>query len=172
MLLKNKEIERLFKTHFESLHRYAFTILKDEDSAKDAVQAVFLNLLEKERSIQTEDSAKSYLFRSVFNQCINILKKEEALVKRHLDYMYLKSDQEQEGDLQDMKKRIDGVLHQLPPQCRVVFVKSRMDQMKYAEIAEDLGIAVKTVEAHMSKALKLIRTALRVLVVVCCLLIE
>ena len=172
MLLKNKEIERLFKTHFESLHRYAFTILKDEDSAKDAVQAVFLNLLEKERSIQTEDSAKSYLFRSVFNQCINILKKDEALVKRHLDYMYLKSDREQEGDLQDMKKRIDGVLDQLPPQCRVVFVKSRMDQMKYAEIADDLGIAVKTVEAHMSKALKLIRTALRVLVIVCCLLIE
>ena len=172
MLFNNKEIERLFKTHFESLHRYAFTILKDEDSAKDAVQAVFLNLLEKERSIQAEHSAKSYLFRSVFNKCINILKKEETLVKRHLDYMYLKSDQVQEVDLQDMKKRIDSVLHQLPPQCRVVFVKSRMDQMKYAEIAEDLGIAVKTVEAHMSKALKLIRTALRVLVIICCLLIE
>lgn len=175
MLLNNKEIEGLFRAHFEALHRYAFTILKDEDKAKDAVQAVFLNLLEKEKSIQLQ-SARSYLFRSVYNQSVNMIRKDNALEKRHLEYMHLNSDAAQEVRADrsnlEIRRRIDSVLNQLPPQCRLVFVKSRMEKKKYTEIAEDLGIAVKTVEAHMSKALKLIRAALRVLVVICCLLIE
>lgn len=176
MLLNKKEIEVLFRTHFEALHRYAFTILKDTDKAKDAVQTVFLNLLEKVKSIQMEQSLKSYLYKSVYNQCINIIKKENILEAKHLEYMHLNSNAVQEAEHdhsgQEIKNRIDSVLNQLPPQCRLVFVKSRKDQMKYTEIAEDLGIAVKTVEAHMSKALKLIRNALRVLVIVSCLLIE
>lgn len=57
----------------------------------------------------------------------------------------------------------------LPPQCREVFIKSRSGDMKYSEIATVMGISVKTVEAHMSKALKIIRGVLRVFLPIICL---
>jgi RNA polymerase sigma-70 factor (ECF subfamily) len=171
-----KDIEALFRAHFEALHRYAFTIMKDSDAAKDIVQAVFLKLLEKEEEIQFQRSAKAYLFRSVYNQCVNQIKKDNALAERHSGYMQtgpeLLSEPFAQNTQQEIKAKIDGVLNQLPTQCRTVFVKSRAEQKKYKEIAAELGVSIKTVEAHMSKALKLIQASLRVLAIIFCLLIE
>ena len=170
-----KELEALFRAHFEALHRYAFSILKDTDTAKDMVQAVFLKLLEKESFIQFAQSAKSYLFKSVYHECINHIKKEKSLAERHEGYIRIQSGETSpemgQTDI-EIRERIDRVLLQLPPQCRTVFIKSRAEQKKYTEIAADLDISVKTVEAHMSKALKLIRTTLRVFIIIICLIIE
>ena len=167
-------IELLFRTHFEALHRYAFSILEDTDAAKDMVQAVFLKLLEKEELIQAAQSAKSYLFKSVYYECLNRIKKEKSLADRHEGYARTQSNEPVPGTTTtdaEIKERIDRVLNQLPPQCRIVFVKSRAEEKKYAEIAAELDISVKTVEAHMSKALKLVRTALRVFIIIVCLTI-
>ncbi|HET8572969.1 MAG TPA: RNA polymerase sigma-70 factor [Edaphocola sp.] len=172
---RHTNIEVLFRTHFEALHRYAFSILKDADAAKDMVQAVFLKLLEKQELIAFAQSARSYLFKSVYHECLNQLKKEKSLVDRHEAYAYVQGN-EQAPDAAataaDIKERIDRVLAQLPPQCRTVFVKSRAEQKKYVEIAAELDISVKTVEAHMSKALKLVRATLRVFIIIVCLIIE
>ena len=170
-----KNIELLFRTHFDALHRYAFSILKDTDGAKDMVQAVFLKLLEKEELIQFAQSAKSYLFKSVYHECLNQIKKDKSLSDKHDGYARTQ-DNEPAPDTAtteaEIKERIDKVLNQLPPQCRTVFIKSRAEQKKYGEIAAELDISVKTVEAHMSKALKLIRAALRVFIIIVCLIIE
>lgn len=175
MSVHPKNIELLFRTHFEALHRYAFSILKDTDAAKDIVQAVFLKLLEKKELIQFAQSAKSYLFKSVYHECLNQIKKEKSLTQKHEGYARTQENEsDPDAEITDaaIKERIDKVLSLLPPQCRTVFVKSRAEQKKYAEIAEELDISVKTVEAHMSKALKLIRTALRVFIVIICLIVE
>lgn len=175
MAAAGENIEILFRTHFDALHRYAFSILKDTEVAKDMVQAVFLKLLEKKELIHFAQSAKSYLFKSVYNECLNQIKKEKSLLDKHQNYVRV-LDKEVTPDAAtteaEIKERIDKVLSQLPPQCRIVFVKSRAEQKKYAEIAAELNISVKTVEAHMSKALKLIRAALRVFLVIVCLIIE
>jgi len=171
-----EQIETLFIAHYEALHRYAFTILKDHEDAKDAVQAVFLHIWEKRGRIAVHTSFRAYLFRSVYNHCINQLKKRAA-EERHYSHMVpeivsdlaLKDQLEEE---QFYKRKVDQVLAQLPPQCREVFIKSRAAQKKYADIAQELGISIKTVEAHMSKALKLIRQALRVLLVIMYLIID
>jgi len=171
----HKELELLFRTHFNALHRYAFSILKDTDAAKDMVQAVFLKLLEKKELIQFAQSAKSYLFKSVYHECLNQIKKEKSLTDKYEGYARTQ-DNEPASDTAtteaEIKERIDKVLNQLPSQCRTVFVKSRAEQKKYTEIAAELDISVKTVEAHMSKALKLIRAALRVFIIIVCLIIE
>jgi RNA polymerase sigma-70 factor, ECF subfamily len=168
------EIELLFKEHYEQLHRYAFTIVKDNDEAKDVVQSVFLNLWEKRESLNITTSGKAYLFRSVYNESLNHLKKQEVLQRHHnisVSETDLSSEQKPfafEDELL-LKQKIDEVLNELPPQCREVFMKSRAEKLKYTEIAAELGIAVKTVEAHMSKALKLIRKIVGVFVLLACL---
>lgn len=169
------DIEQLFKEHYSALHRYAFTIVKDEDNAKDVVQSVFIHLWEKRESLHITSSPKAYLFRSVYNECLNSLKKNEVL-RRH-QHQAAAHEEKYSDDQQSFlaeeemltRRKIDRILDELPPQCREVFVKSRAEQKKYSEIAAELGIAVKTVEAHMSKALKLIRQIVRVLALMVCL---
>lgn len=174
LLTTPAEIEDLFKEHYEQLHRYAFTIVKDMDEAKDVVQAVFVNFWDKRATLNITSSPKAYLFRSVYNESLNYLKKQEVLQKHHhISAAEIPSSQEQkpfafEDDLY-LKQKIENVLQELPPQCREVFIKSRAEQKKYSEIATELGIAVKTVEAHMSKALKLIRKIVGVFVLLICL---
>lgn len=143
------------------------------DEAKDVVQMVFINLWEKRDMLKITTSPKAYLYRSVYNESINYIKKQEVQQKHYNVIAHEKGtasdvpfDQDEELLL---KKRIEEVLQQLPPQCREVFVKSRAEQKKYTEIAAELGIAVKTVEAHMSKALKLIRQIVRVFIGLVCL---
>ena len=167
-------IQQLFTDFYEGLHRYAFTIVKDQDHAKDVVHNVFLNLLEKRNSVITS-SIKAYLYRSVYNECLNSIKKSGSDQKHH--QRILKESEESDlpdyyahETLKEMRSRIDGVLEQLPPQCREVFIRSRGGQMKYAEIAQEMNISVKTVEAHMSKALKFIRTMVRVNSLIICLI--
>jgi len=167
-------IRELFISFYESLHRYAFTILKDSDQAKDVVHNVFLHLLEQ-RNSGINTSIKAYLYRAVYNECINTIKKSGNDNKHH--QRILRESEEQDvpdyythETLNDMRRRIDSVLEQLPPQCREVFIRSRGGQMKYAEIARELNISVKTVEAHMSKALKLIKTVVRVNSIIICLI--
>lgn len=166
------DIQALFTAHYEQLHRYAFTIVKDADEAKDIVQAVFLRILEKEVPLHSIEHPKAYLYRSVYNMSINNIRKTELQDKHHAVLLRETSTDTGGTDAEDaalLKQRVDQVLDQLPAQCREVFVKSRAEQKKYTEIASELGIAVKTVEAHMSKALKLIRQIIRVFVGIICL---
>jgi len=167
------EIEQLFRAHFEQLHRYAFTLLKSTEEAKDIVQAVFLNLWEKREALQINTSPRAYLFRSVYNECLNHIQKQATRNKHHQAAGYTGTYAEtsvfREEEELLTRERINKALEGLPPQCREVFVKSRAEQKKYTEIAAEMGIAVKTVEAHMSKALKLIRQIIRVFIWIVCL---
>ena len=167
-------IRELFINFYEGLHRYAFTILKDADQAKDVVHNVFLHLMEK-RNLGINTSIKAYLYRAVYNECINTIKKSGSDSKHH-QRLFKESEDADMPDyythetLDEIRNRINSVLDQLPPQCREVFIRSRGGQMKYAEIAQELNISIKTVEAHMSKALKLIKAVVRVNSVIICLL--
>ena len=172
--LKNHtDIQALFLAHYEQLHRYAFTIVKDGDEAKDIVQAVFLRILEKEVPLHTIEHPRAYLYRSVYNESINHIRKTELQEKHHSLLVQAADTTDASHSVAEealpMKQKVDKVLDQLPPQCREVFVKSRAEQKKDSEIATELGIAVKTVEAHMSKALKLIRMIVGVFVLLVCL---
>jgi len=173
LVINEAEIAQLFSDYYESLHRYAFTLLRDDDEAKDAVQSVFLNLWEKREHIQINTSPKAYLFRSVYHESLNYIRKQDVLKKHHAHAVAGQEDSQQQPFASEealfIREKIDKVLQELPPQCREVFVKSRAEQKKYSEIASELGIAVKTVEAHMSKALKLIRQVLRVFILLFCL---
>ncbi|MCW3465239.1 RNA polymerase sigma-70 factor [Chitinophaga nivalis] len=158
--------ERYFHTYFEGLHRYAFTMLKDNDDAKDAVQTVFLRLWEKQTLLNEQQSVKSYLYTAVYNQCLN-MKRHDKIKERYMTAQH--GDTGDPGNpliSKETSRQILALIGTLPPQCRLIFSKSRFEEMKYAEIAADMGLSVKTVEAQMGKALKILREKLAPLLIV------
>ncbi|MES2627874.1 MAG: RNA polymerase sigma-70 factor [Bacteroidota bacterium] len=169
------DIRSIYISHYDKLYRYAFTILRDDDDARDAVQSVFSRLWEKKDEIKITTDAGSYLYRSVYNESLNIIAARQNRGKHHKQYTTENHEEEapyaHEHALSDdeIGRRIESVMAQLPPQCKIVFLKSRIEDKKYAEIAAELGISIKTVEVHMGKALKIIRKAIGVFVVILCL---
>ncbi len=154
----------LFVHHYERLHRYAHTLLRDQHAANDMVQAVFTRLWEKKDAVVHDKGIKSYLYRSIHNISLNELRREKSK-SRYLQYRTGDPDnQSKPADTlqeQELGARIEAAVAGLPEQCRAVFLKSRREGRKYAEIAEDMNISVKTVEAQMSKALRVLREKLQ-----------
>ena len=162
--LDKVQFERLFKEHFVHLCNFANQYVHDLDTAKDIVQKVFVSLWENRAGIDSRKSVASYLFTSVKNRSLNYIRDQKKYRSHTLDldcgdFEIAISDDEQ--DIQELKDRIKKALSTLPEKCRLVFEMSRYQQMKYREIAEELSISQKTVEAHMTKAMKSLRANLR-----------
>ena len=156
--------EQVFKTHYKNLHAYAFTILKDEVEAEETVQQVFFKLWERSEHLSFSGPVAAYLYRAVHNESLNFLKHQKVKANHQLQVAYsMKNKSEQvQGKMitREMEKKFREALNELPEQCRTVFQLSRFEDMKYREIADKLDISIKTVEKHMGKAFKLLRTKL------------
>ncbi|MCH7408936.1 RNA polymerase sigma-70 factor [Belliella sp. DSM 111904] len=158
--------EKIFKDHYQPLHSYAWSLIKDSESAEEVVQNLMMKLWEKRATVSIHVSVRSYLFRSVYHDCMNYLKHEKIKMKhREIKQREWESDpsvgmESSEGQDTELMKKLEQSLELLPAKCREVFQLSRFETLKYQEIAERLDISVKTVEAHMSKALKTLRIEL------------
>jgi len=156
--------EQVFKTHFKRLHAYAFTILRDEVEAEEMVQQVFFKLWERNENLSLSGSVSSYLYRAVHNESLNYIKHQKVRSNHQLHVAYsMKNEVEHPAKkvmARELEKKIHTALNELPEQCRTIFQMSRFDELKYREIADKLGISVKTVENQMGKALKLLREKL------------
>lgn len=155
--------ERIFKTYFKSLHGYACTIVKDETTAEEMVQNVFYKLWEKKDNIAAMQSETAYLYRSVYNECLNYLKHDKVKMAHQAHTLRHSSEADNGADttsLRELEQKIDTALKDLPEQCRTIFQMSRFEELKYREIADKLGLSVKTVENQMGKALKILRVKL------------
>jgi RNA polymerase sigma-70 factor (ECF subfamily) len=156
--------EQMFKTHFKRLHAYAFTILRDEIQAEEMVQQVFFKLWERNENLSLTGSVSSYLYRAVHNESLNYIKHQKVRSNHQLNVAYsMKNEVEHPAKkimASELEKKIHSALNELPEQCRTIFQMSRFDELKYREIADKLGISIKTVESQMSKALRLLRVKL------------
>lgn len=156
--------EQLFKAHFAPLCNFAVQYVQDADSAKDIAQKVFINLWENRGNIDPQKSIQSYLFASVKNRCLNFIRDQKRYRSQVLDIEIADIDiafEEDDQAYSDLEKKISEALQALPEKCRQVFEMSRFQNKKYKDIAAELGISEKTVEAHMSKALKTLKEQLK-----------
>jgi RNA polymerase sigma-19 factor, ECF subfamily len=152
-------LESAFHTHYEGMYRYAYTLLQQTDPARDAVQQVFANIWEHRGQINISVSLRSYLFRSLYNHCINLKTRSGP---RHVPIPTdmqesLQSPSEIMLECKELQTLIDRSIDGLPPQCKAIFLMTRVEGKSYAEIAKALAISVKTVEAQVTKALKILR---------------
>ncbi|MEA5459288.1 RNA polymerase sigma-70 factor [Arcicella sp. LKC2W] len=156
--------ETIFKKHYQTLCNYACGILKDMDDAEEVVQSIFLKFWEQREEIEINVSLKSYLYRAVHNTCLNRLK-HLKIQETYRQYVgdYLENTHDSATDILDkveLESRIANALEKLPEQCRLIFKMSRFEELKYQEIADRLGLSIKTVENQIGKALKIMRTEL------------
>ena len=156
--------ETIFRKHYQALCNYACGILKDMDDAEEVVQSIFLKLWEQRESIEINVSLKSYLYRAVHNTCLNRLK-HLKIQDTYRQYVgdYLEDTFDSATDIMDkneLENRIAEALGKLPEQCRLIFKMSRFEELKYQEIANKLGLSIKTIENQIGKALRIMRTEL------------
>jgi RNA polymerase sigma-70 factor (ECF subfamily) len=154
----------LFTGHYKGMYSYACIILKEEMEAEEIVQNVFVRLWEKRNSIQIETSLKAYLYRMVYNDCMNQIKHKAVVLKFQKEKMYAMKKESHNAEEKfastQLNERLSNALRELPEQCRTIFQLSRFEELKYREIAAHLDISEKTVENQMGKALRLLRTKL------------
>ncbi len=152
-------ISNAYKDHYPSLLMYAVKWVKDKDIAKDLVQAVFVNLLEKSEKLSILDY-RAYLFKSVRNQCIQHLKKkssESSIEEINLNsFGYFSNPIEQA----EFESYVFGLIDKLPPATKNIFKLNRFDGLSNQQIADKLNLSKRTVELQISNALKLLRQEL------------
>lgn len=156
--------EAIFKTYYKGLLGYAYTFIKNEAAAEGIIQQVFLKLWEKRDSLSIDVSVKAYLYKSVYNHALNYLKHQQikSVHEKHVSKQPASLAENAEGRVlsNELQKQIHSALNELPEQCGTVFKMNRFEGLKYQEIADALGISIKTVEAHMGKALRIMRARL------------
>jgi RNA polymerase sigma-70 factor (ECF subfamily) len=155
--------EGLFKQYYAKLVVYACKYVSDVDIAREIVQEFFVRLYEKRQTINIDTSVKSYLFRSVYNCCINYIN-QKNIQNRHLRNIDLERTEEEnlENEIHaiELQQRIFEVIDGLPAKCRMIFKMNRLEGLKNEEIAEQLNLSKRTVETQISKALKILRQKL------------
>jgi RNA polymerase sigma-70 factor (family 1) len=159
-----RQFETLFRSSYVSLVKYAGTLIKDQDTAEEIVQDLFVRLWQDKEKLNIESSLNGYLFRSVHNRCLHHIE-HRKVVERHANEMAYESElntEDPSGALQykELQAKIAAILERLPERCGKIFCMNRFEGLKYSEIAEKLSVSVKTVEANMGKALKEFRKAL------------
>ena len=155
--------ETIYKRYAPALMHYSKMIVKDTDSAYEVVQDTFVSVWLNRSRIDASKPLSNYLLRSVHNNSLRLVKKEAA---RHLRERRCAPDdavitpQEQETPSYDMESLIPAV-DRLPEQSRKVFRMSYWEDMKNMDIAAELSISIRTVEAILYKARKRLRDELR-----------
>lgn len=153
---KDVDIESLFRMYYRPLSLYALHFVGDIESAEDVVQDSFADmwsLLENGKEIL---NVKAYLYAVVKSRALSKVKQERLmglgtpLPDASIDYEKLAEDS-------FIEARLWTAIDSLPERCREIFLMSKRDGMKYAEIADELNISPKTVENQISKALKTLK---------------
>lgn len=159
-----KAFQEAFEKFYQPLCRFASGYISDKDSAEEIVQQVFINLWDHRNEIDPQKDLKSYLYTSVKNRCLNHIRDHKKFRNYYLDVeleLEIPVSDHSKRELADLEKQVAQALDKLPEKCREVFMLCRFEEMKYKEVALKLDISQKTVEAQMSKALKILREELK-----------
>jgi RNA polymerase sigma-70 factor, ECF subfamily len=157
--------EQLFRRYAESLYSCAYGYVDSRDTAQEIVQQLFATLWERRHIWHVSGTVATYLFRAVRNASLNALRDRRRNLTfraRLADVVTPAADVEQEMEAADLANAVHRVVARLPERCQEVFRLNRYHRLTYAEVADVLGLSVKTVEIHMARALKELRSTLGV----------
>lgn len=153
-------LKELFDSHYKPLCSYAFQFTKHFGDAEDIVQNEFVKLWMRRNKFVIHTSIKAYLYKSVYHAFLQQTRKEK---KKEAFFISLKYEalsyriDEDDTVLSEKIERIKNLLELLPARCKEILLLSKRDGLQNKEIADKLGISVKTVESQISIAFKKIR---------------
>ncbi len=157
-----RAMEHLYHRHYAMLCRYVFTIVQCKQTTEEVVQDVLLKIWNHRHTLQIQSSLKAYLLVSVRNLSIDYLRRQVRrrtvgtdAIQQDMPCGYLSAHDRVVGD--EVTAIVEHAIERLPKQGRMIFRLSRDGGMKYKEIAEHLGLSIKTVETHMTRSLVFLR---------------
>ncbi|GAA3735089.1 RNA polymerase sigma-70 factor [Flavobacterium ginsengisoli] len=153
----------LIDTYHHKLCVYANSLVKNVYSAEDIVQNVFIKVWEQRTRLKVDHSLKSFLYKLVYNEFIDLYRKNQSLFSLEKSYYDALNGIVQEEDSESFQRVLNAVnkeIQNLPPKCKEVFILSKKEGLTNIEIAEHLDVSIKTVEAQITKAFSILRTSL------------
>lgn len=149
----------LFRLYYASLCSHVIRFVYSKPIAEDIVSDVFCTFWDQRIFERINTSYRAYLFKSVRHNAYNYIKYE---LSRNTQRERFSADQNSSDPCEilqydELYQHVDKTINALPQQCKRVFMLSRMENKRYQEIAEELNISVKAIEAHICKALRTLR---------------
>lgn len=150
--------KQIFEEHYEFIRNYIYYLSGDIDIAEDLVQDVFMKVWERRDTIN-DQTLKPLLYKIARNLYFNLYKRNTLDVKFVAASAFETENESPEFllEMKEFNEKLQKALSDLPEYCRTIFMMSRIDEMKYQEIADNFNISVKAVEKQISKALRLLR---------------
>ena len=174
MLFSSPEIEKirigdvdtfelLFRQYYQPLSQFIYRFVQDQNVAEDIIQDIFLHVWKKRKNLKSHHNIKSYLFTVAKNKSLKYLR--HVKIKDRYKINHIQPDIEENStdnicNYNELQQEIERSIQDLPLKCRIIFCMNRFDNLTYLEIAEIQGISIKTVETHMSRALKFLQKRL------------
>jgi RNA polymerase sigma-70 factor (ECF subfamily) len=165
-------LKRIFDIYYRPLTLFALKYVGDIEESKEIVQEFFIRLWSRHDKIAVGFSLKGYLYQAVRNACLNHIESKKVFERKTRDY--IPSDISNDNPFEKMvaaeqEERLMYAIDQLPEKCRQIFFMSRMQSLSNQDIAGQLNLSVKTVEAQITIALKRLRDiVIAVMMLLCC----
>lgn len=160
---KKEIVSKLFKEFYRDMCKTAYNITRDHASAEDIVQNVFLKLYNQKTALSIE-YPKTYLKRITINESIDFYRKNSKNETVDVELERLRVPYEEEDrskeTMEELLQKVNKVIDEMPEKCRLVFILKRKEGMTTQEVADELGISVKTVENQITKAFKILKSRL------------
>jgi len=166
-LAKDNEqsLEELFNYYYPRLYNFSKSFLKLEEGIDDILQEVFVKIWQNRKKIKTSATFNSFIFTITRNLLLNELRSrlnnqniKEEVRKRAVALEYSSFEQ---IEYDDLKEKVDKAIEELPHRQKEIFILSRTEDLSHKEIAEKLGITTKTVEYHITLAVRFLKDKLK-----------
>ena len=170
---KKSDFSRVYSIYFPKLVRFAREFVLSTEDAENIIQDIFIYLWEHQEILGSLSNLNAFLFVLVKNRCIDFIRQKKLVERKREEFemvmdkelqlkMYaLQQFDENALSSDDIEVILNNAINSLPEKCREVFILSRMEGLKYREIAERLNISTKTVENQIITALKKLRVELK-----------
>jgi RNA polymerase sigma-70 factor (family 1) len=140
--------------------RFANSIIHDLQEAKDVTEDCFIKMWERRTSFSSISGCKSFLYTSVRNACINIIRHRQVILsgQREIQYLHTNNETLLEGIItSELNTQVESAIDRLPPQCKKIFRLLFRDGKNTREVAEILNLSLHTIKTHRKRGLAFIR---------------
>lgn len=151
-----KAFKYIFDRYFSPLCRFMYLYVKNQQEVEEIALDIFTYVWENRATLEIKLTFKAYLFQAARNKCLNNIRdrKNTCSIEESGYDAYL---EDTSVEVNELNRIIEEAVLSLPEKCGEVFRKSREEHLSNQEIAKEMQISVKTVEAQITKALKMIR---------------
>ena len=150
-------VDEIYELYHHKIFRFSIAYLKNEDDAYDIVQDVFIKLWESRLQLKNDTNFDAFLFTVAKNTVLSLFRKRASEMKYKNTLTLVEASEpdtiENDLDFEFLKRKYQQLLEKLPPKRKEVFILSREKGLTNKEIAQEKGIAEKTVEDHLTKSL-------------------